>query len=421
VIGYLLWLVRLAPWGLGALSGGLILLQWPFVGLLAMVALIPIQEVTVFLSKHTLVWILGVVVLGAWILRVLYRKEQIRLAARPTAIAILWLFWGVLSFFWAEDQAVALSRAIILAQLIAFFVLFQALVQSDRRFRILLSAYFAVSVLASLFVINTGLFEGFKRASLTEKVNPNHAGQVLAIALLFTPYMFRHLRKIPWKVLTILGAASLVIAILMTGARGAWVGLVAAVGFTWLVTRGKAIRVRSLVTVGVLLIAGIVLLNFYGVITDYVIQRILTLPDLGATRGGAGRTNIWRVGWEMIKAHPIIGVGLQNFPARFEDYIKPAGLVGVYAIYPGRDPHSIFLAIQGELGIIGLIIFGGFLWSIFKRLCFYRFDQRGALGLLILIFLVVFGLSGTLLYQKPFWLGLSLATVMPMVVQNERD
>ncbi|GAI39446.1 unnamed protein product, partial [marine sediment metagenome] len=147
----------------------------------------------------------------------------------------------------------------------------------------------------------------------------------------------------------------------------------------------------------------------------------VTIPNLGATHGGSGRINIWRVGWEMVKANPVIGVGLQNFPARFEQYTEAAGLSGAYGIYPGRDPHNIFLAVWAELGIIGLTIFAGFLWHIFKKLYYYRFNSSGVLGLLLFFFLVIFGLSGTLLYKKPFWIGLSLATVIPIVAQNERD
>jgi len=401
--------------------GGLILLYSPFIGLLAMLVLIPCEALTTFIAGRTFVWVLGVATFGSWLLRTLGDRSKIRLAPAPTVLVILWLFWGIASSFWAADQASAWSRSLVLAQAITFFFLLQNLVTNDKRLRIVLTAYFAATAIISLFTIGIAVSAELRRAVLAENQSPIHLAQALGIGLLVAPYLFSRLKRLFWKIWIALGAGSLVVAILMTGSRGAWVGLAAATGFTWLVSRGKAIRVRSLVAVGALLVAGIVLLNYYGVITEWTIQRITTLPDVEATRGGSGRINIWRVGWEMVKDNPLIGVGLQNFPARFEDYIEAAGLRGTYAIYPGRDPHSIFLAILGELGVVGFSIVAVFFWAIFKALFLYRGDPRAILGLLLLFYLVITGLATTIQYCKYFWLGIGLATLIPMVIQNERD
>jgi len=411
----------LAVLGSAALIAGVIALYSPFIGLLAMLVLVPVEELTVFIGGRTVVWFLGVATFGACLLRVLGGRSKIQLARVQTALAILWLFWGLASSYWSVDQANTLSRAFILCQAIVFFILLQNLITNNRRFCIVVTTYFAAVTIVSLFAINTGISTGLMRVVLGERGSPIHLAQALGIGLLMIPYLLAHLKRFCWRILIALGAGSLVIAILMTGSRGAWVGLLGAVGFTWLVTRGKTIRARSLIAVGVLLTAGIVSLQYYGVITDWTVQRILTLPDLTATQGGAGRTNIWQVGWELVKDNPIIGVGLQEFAAHFKDYIDAAGLRGGHGVSVGRDPHNIFLSVLGELGVIGFIIVVGFFWTIFKALFSHRGDSRAVLGLLLLFYLVTAGLATTIQYRKYFWLGIGLTTLIPMVIQNARD
>jgi len=194
---------------------------------------------------------------------------------------------------------------------------------------------------------------------------------------------------------------------------------VAAVGLTWLLSRGKLLKLRSALVVSIVVIIGIAGLYRVGVIDEWMVQRVLTLPSVEATRGGSGRTGIWAVGWEVVKSNPLIGVGLQNFPTRFEDYIDVASLRGAYGIYPGRDPHSIFLCVQAELGIIGLVVFLMFLWAIFRNLSPHRCDPRAILGILLLTFMVFSGISGTILYRKFFWFALGLATAIPIVITSE--
>jgi len=419
LIGLVSELVQYAPYALIALIVVLVLLKWPFAGLLAMIALIPGEELTTFFAGRTLIWILGIAVLGAWALRALLAEERIQIAKRPTLMALLWLMWGLLSVFWAQDQAAALGRAVTLAQLITLFCLIQVMITDNQRLRMLLTAYFVVSVFFALLAIGTYIPADLKRAILTEAQNPNALGRGLGIGLLMTPYLLGQLRSVRWRIAAWLGACALGLAILLTGSRGAWVGLVAAVGLTWLLSRGKLLKLRSALVVSIVVIIGIAGLYRVGVIDEWMVQRVLTLPSVEATRGGSGRTDIWAVGWEMVKSNPLIGVGLQNFPTRFEDYIDVASLRGAYGVYPGRDPHSIFLSVQAELGIIGLVVFLMFLWAIFGNLSPHRCDSRAILGILLLTFMVFSGISGTILYRKFFWFALGLATAIPIVITRE--
>ncbi len=422
VTGYLIGRYAGSPWiyGLLALIGGLVLLYSPFIGLLALLALIPGEELTAFIAGRTFVWVLGVATFGAWLLQVLVFGKRVKLAALPTALVFLWFLWGLASTLWASEQGLALGRSIDLAQGLAFLILLQNLIKNDQRLKIVLFTYFTATVLFSLIAIGVGMSEDLKRIVLTEAQNPNALARALGIGLLLAPYVFSQLRRVRWKTLVVLGSASLMLAIFMTGSRGAWLSLTAAAGLAWLISRWNFIKIKSLIAVAALLVMGILVLNNYGLISRAVLQRALTLATSEQTLESA-RVSIWRVGWEMVKANPVIGVGLQNFPSQFEEYIEAAGVAGERGIYPGRDPHSIFLSLLAELGIPGLMVFIVLLGAIFKRLLQYKDDRRGICGILVLLFMIFSGMPATIQYRKFFWLALGLAVLIPMVIRDEKN
>ena len=297
----------------------------------------------------------------------------------------------------------------------------QVMLTEDRRLRILITAYFVASVLFALLAIGTAISADLRRATLAEDQNPNALARALGVGLLMVPYLLGQLRPTRWRIAIVLAACVLGLAILFTGSRGAWVGLIAAFGLTWFLCRGKLVKLRSAVAVAIALVVGIAGLYYVGVLDEWMVQRIITLPSIEATHGGAGRTNIWAVGWEMVKANSLVGVGLGNFPVRFEDYIDVAGMRGAYGVYPGRDPHNVFLSLQAELGIVGLVIFLTFLWAIFRSLLPYRHDSRAIVGILLLSFMVFSGITITIQYRKFFWLALGLAAGIPKVMGYEQQ
>jgi len=418
LIGWPVELVQYAPYAVAALIAGLVLLKWPFAGLLVMAALIPGEELTTFFGERTLIWTLGVAVLGAWALRTLVVGKKIWISKCSTWMALLWLVWGLFSVFWAWDRGVAFGQAVTLAQLIVFFCLIQVMVIDDRRLQTFIIIYFVGSTLFAMLAIGRAVSADLRRATLAQEQNPNSFARALGVGLLMVPYLLKNHGLTRWRFLTLLGGFALGLAILLTGSRGAWVGLVATFGFTWLISKGRLCRLRSIAVVAVVVAAGIAGLYSLGFLDEWIVQRMLTLPDIEATYGGAGRTNIWAVGWEMVKANPLVGVGLGNFPVRFEDFIDVVGLQGAYGVYPGRDPHNVFLSVQAELGIIGLFIVLTFFWTTFRKLLPYRRDLRAITGILLLSFMVFSGIPATIQYRKFFWLALGLATVVPKVIHQ---
>ena len=60
-----------------------------------------------------------------------------------------------------------------------------------------------------------------------------------------------------------------------------------------------------------------------------------------------GRVEAWSAGWEMLKNHPIVGVGREQFIE-----------------YHERDSHNSYVRAGAELGLIGLYAFVGMIYSV---------------------------------------------------------
>jgi len=139
---------------------------------------------------------------------------------------------------------------------------------------------------------------------------------------------------------------------------------------------------------------------------------IMVMPSLFFTRlseatttGGAGRVDIWYVGWELFKHYGIFGVGLNNFTIAYADY---AGYAPQF-IGSARDPHNFYLRTAVEFGIVGICLFGK---AVHAQLLRRREQQIKPRTLNTWIVaceaagwsLMTAGLFGNFLFEKTFWL-----------------
>ena len=75
----------------------------------------------------------------------------------------------------------------------------------------------------------------------------------------------------------------------------------------------------------------------------------------------SGRLDIWRVGWRMVEAHPLNGVGSGNFQDAAIHYVQGVGaLTSAYLIVDvPHVAHNVYLELLADLGIPGLLAFLG--------------------------------------------------------------
>jgi hypothetical protein len=158
--------------------------------------------------------------------------------------------------------------------------------------------------------------------------DPNDFGQV-TVCLIPLMFIFWRKGKMLFNFLCVIVPDGLLLfGIFLTHSRGALLALTAT---AVVAARRRIGTIPALVLAGTLFI-GATALNFTGG------------RDISAS-AGSDRTGLWGLGLEMLKAHPVFGVG-------FGDFKDNCGC--------GHTAHNSILVTAGELGLFGL-----FFWCLF--------------------------------------------------------
>jgi len=158
--------------------------------------------------------------------------------------------------------------------------------------------------------------------------DPNDFGQVTVCLIPLMFIFWRKGKKLFNFLCVIVPDCLLLFGIFLTHSRGALLALTAT---AVVAARRRIGTIPALVLAGLLFISATAL-NFTGG------------RDISAT-AGSDRTGLWGLGLEMLKAHPVFGVG-------FGDFKDNCGC--------GHTAHNSILVTAGELGLFGL-----FFWCLF--------------------------------------------------------
>ena len=140
----------------------------------------------------------------------------------------------------------------------------------------------------------------------------------------------------------------LVSLLIVTIARGAWLGFIAAVCFLGTLENKKILYV----TVAFLLILGILIPHLIETPNNILgrLKSIFVFSDPSSL----DRKAIWHVAIQMIKERPLFGQGLSTFMGNFARFGKD-----YYHLQHGIIPyaHNCYLQIAAESGVVGLLSF----------------------------------------------------------------
>ncbi|OGC05281.1 hypothetical protein A2V82_03280 [candidate division KSB1 bacterium RBG_16_48_16] len=139
-------------------------------------------------------------------------------------------------------------------------------------------------------------------------------------------------------------------AVIMTGSRGGWAAVfISMLIFLFLLFRHKRIGFGTVSGAFfiVLISAGVVLSIF-----SETVERRLFGEDYGSA---IGRIPMFQVAFSVIEAHPIGGVGVNNYGEVMQQYDDT--ILGRRFGELRRPVHNIYLLITGETGVIGLAVF----------------------------------------------------------------
>ena len=264
----------------------------------------------------------------------------------------------------------------------------------------------------------------------------NIAGMYLAINLPLAATLLFGRKRRDW-VLGTVAVGSMAAFLIFTRTRGAWLGVAGAVAVGlavafWCRESGggslAGLLWRRLTpfrrAVGLAVLGVVVgLMWFPPRFQDRNLHRLdekkigvgETVASLVRPGGDRGRLRIWQHTLEMVGAHPVGGVGLENWQAFYPLYDR--GDVLVLESAPER-PHNDFLWIWAELGTVGLLIYVWLLWTTgLQGIGKVRRGERQERMLTLFLGVGMLALLGHSLFSFPrqqaapsmlFWIALGL-------------
>jgi hypothetical protein len=185
--------------------------------------------------------------------------------------------------------------------------------------------------------------------------DPNHLGIELVIPLLvLTPIYLRLERGHPWKIRLAVLLAFLLLVELATLSRSGMLGLACGV-FVLLIPYRRYLRSRELLIpfAAVVAIGGMVVLarlHFF-----LTVFRARTNTSHAAASPHFGVYNFIP---DILHTHPLFGLGLNNFAVYYQ-FVTGR---------PDFGPHSFYVSLIVEGGIVGTSLFAVFLVWVFRRL-----------------------------------------------------
>lgn len=187
------------------------------------------------------------------------------------------------------------------------------------------------------------------------------SGQELYVLLLILAFLFYapNVRRYLWMLLPC--GAIVGLALILSKTRTVWVAAVVAIFYLlWGWKKWAAIAMPFVLALGIL------------VAPSAVQERVQSFyQPHGQLDSNAHRKIVWLTGWEMIKAHPITGVGPEEIrkPAVFYAYL-PASVPRPLPEGDYQHLHSIYIHYAAECGIPAAIFLTGAL--VLALLDFHR-------------------------------------------------
>ena len=193
---------------------------------------------------------------------------------------------------------------------------------------------------------------------------PNLWGQILVAVSTLLIFRIIHEKRTTIKLAGFFMLGIISYIILNTYSRGAYLVLAIDVVLILFIIEKQFNPLIAFAVLGIL----ILLLPF---IPSSYRDRFITLSDFTADNGiyqdtsFRGRTSEMLTGLTMFATHPILGVGAGNYPINYQQY---AQLIGIEFRAQQRDPHSLYVQLLAETGILGTIAFLGMVFSLILAL-----------------------------------------------------
>jgi O-antigen ligase len=367
--------------------------------------------------------IVGFLLAVSWLAKVSSSHDERNdfLAEHPTFTYVLVLFigWSALSLTWAEEVSVGTTPLLRYTLNLVLFLIVYSAVRTPRQLAWVIGAYVAGAALAAGYgVLNPPTDTAYYDVTRVSGTigDPNELASVLVGGTILAAALAVTLKGAPLlRVLS--GGASVLCAagIFLSLSRGGLVALafslVAAV-----VVAGRRWRLQAL---GLAVAVGVGAFVYFGFYADQTAASRVT-----SFGNGTGRTDIWTVGWRMVQAHPVRGVGVGNYKTSSIHYLLQPGAIerDEFIVDTPKVAHNTYLQVLAELGVVGASMFLAIVG--FSLLCILKaariFERLGDETMELMSRALLVALCGVLAadffiseeFSKQLWLLLGLGPAL---------
>jgi O-antigen ligase len=299
----------------------------------------------------------GLVLALAWIARVSLgnRGERDFLAEHSQLAWFLMGFiaWAALTLLWAAHMGPGLTALSRYAPNMLLVPIAFTAVRRRRDLKLVVGAIVFGAVIAAAFGLvqppNTSVIESTRATGTVG--DPNElAGALLVGLALGAGLALARGGSLALRLGGLLAIPLCAAGIFLSASRGGLVALAA------LLVVGTLTAGRWRVAVTALLVA----LAAGGLIYFTQLAPLPARERVLAANGGSGRSELWKVGLRIARAHPVGGVGVGNFEAASPEYaLRPGGIERAELIFaPQPFPaHNTYLQVLAEMGVPGLALF----------------------------------------------------------------
>lgn len=320
------------------------------------------------------------------------RRGQFSFKGNPLVLPVLLLaFWSLLSLFNSVNIQVSLQYYSLFLPQIGLFFLTVYLSAGEKK------AAFIENVLNVLIIVSTisaiiGIMQFFGLnyehgikwkipSRLPDKTdiystygNPNFMSSFLAAVFPFVLInLWHNFNDVKKRLLNAVSALIILFCILISRTKAAWLGVIISTILLFIFTvniKGKAFK-KYLKASGIIFLAVIAVITGISLILPAESNPILAeLSSLNLSHlTFKGRELMWQTTLNIIKDHPLIGVGVNTYRLNYQNYQGEfLTRYPEYITYLGsaESPHNQYLETAAEQGIIGLLLF---LWI---NITFYK-------------------------------------------------
>lgn len=218
---------------------------------------------------------------------------------------------------------------------------------------------------------------------------------ILSYGILFLPSIFFSLKgQANFGIFSFIFAIA---TILLTLSRGAWTSL----GFTlatflFMAEKKWHIRLKLVKTVKQVAFLGLPLAIVFLLV--FVTPRLVnTFSFFGSSGGGATRTKQAAITWQIIRNHPLWGIGLE-MDTLYSYLYYPSLETNIFREFP-EPVHNFFLRILVQSGFIPLILLALISLVIFQKFFQSIYRERTTKNKLVLLS-VALGVAGLYIYAN---------------------